>query len=153
MHTVTILTASVVERTMINCCQRPWTSTKWRTSPSDNLHITASICTHRVADALLVVGVVFIFNQAPESMKSLGTSLSLTATGDGNFLGSFLLSVVSYITKRDGKGCVLDNLDASHLDHFYGFLTVLSALNLVFFLYVSKIFTRGRGFWKRRDCS
>ena len=95
-----------------------------------------------VADTFLVVGVMeFFYDQAPESMKSLGSSLSLTTSGVGNFLSSFLLSVVSDVTKRDGKGWVLNILNASHLDYFYGFLTALSALNLVFFLYNCKIFT------------
>ncbi|XP_073111464.1 protein NRT1/ PTR FAMILY 5.2 isoform X1 [Elaeis guineensis] len=95
-----------------------------------------------IADAFLVVGKIeFFYDQAPESMKSLGTSYALTAYGVGNFLSSFLLKLVSNITSRHGEGWVLNNLNASHLDYYYGFLTILNALNFMYFLYVSKIFS------------
>jgi dipeptide/tripeptide permease len=45
----------------------------------------------------------FCYDQAPENMKSLGTSYSLTSFGVGNFLSSFLLSTVSHITKKHGR--------------------------------------------------
>lgn len=77
-----------------------------------------------IADTFLIVGEVeFFYDQAPESMKCLGTSYSLTAYGVGNFLSRFSLSVVSDITKRNGKGWVLNNLNASHLDYYYFTLT------------------------------
>lgn len=44
------------------------------------------------------------------------------------------------ITKRTGKGWILGNLSISHLDYYYAFCTVLSFLNLVFFLVVAKLF-------------
>ncbi|XP_008802390.3 protein NRT1/ PTR FAMILY 5.2-like [Phoenix dactylifera] len=95
-----------------------------------------------MADAFLIVGKIeFFYDQAPESMKSLGTSYSLTAFGVGNFLSSFLLKLVSNITSRHGKGWVLNNLNASHLDYYYGFLTILTVLNFMYFLYVSKIYS------------
>jgi len=95
-----------------------------------------------VADAFLVVGKIeFFYDQAPESMKSLGTSYSLTALGIGNFFSSFLLSTVSDITRKNGKGWILNNLNASHLDYYYGFLCILALLNFIFFLFVNKIYT------------
>lgn len=95
-----------------------------------------------VADAFLVVGKMeFFYDQAPESMKSLGTSYSLTALGVGNFLSSFLLSAVSNITRKNGKGWISNNLNASHLDYYYGFLCTLALINFIFFLFVSKIYT------------
>lgn len=94
-----------------------------------------------VADAFLVVGKIeFFYDQAPESMKSLGTSYSLTAVGVGNFLSSFLLSTVSNITRKNGKGWISNNLNASHLDYYYGFLCILALVNFIFFLFVSKIY-------------
>ncbi|KAI3407497.1 uncharacterized protein J3R85_020953 [Psidium guajava] len=94
------------------------------------------------ADAFLVVAKIeFFYDQAPESMKSLGTSYSMTAVGVGNFISSFLLSTVSHITKRHGhRGWILNNLNASHLDYYYTFFVVLNVLNFAFFLFVVKLY-------------
>jgi dipeptide/tripeptide permease len=94
------------------------------------------------ADAFLEVAKIeFFYDQAPESMKSLGTSYSMTTLGVGNFLSSFLLSTVSHITKEHGHhGWILNNLNASHLDYYYAFFAVLNVLNLVFFLIVIKYY-------------
>uniref|UniRef100_A0A5B6ZT67 Peptide transporter PTR3-A n=1 Tax=Davidia involucrata TaxID=16924 RepID=A0A5B6ZT67_DAVIN len=91
------------------------------------------------ADAFLEVAKLeFFYDQAPESMKSLGTSYSTTTLAVGNFLSSFLLSTVSNITKKHGHGhghgWILNNLNASHLDYYYAFFAVLNFLNIIFFL-------------------
>ncbi|WZY78254.1 hypothetical protein YC2023_024638 [Brassica napus] len=70
-----------------------------------------------IADAFLVVAKLeFFYDQAPESMKSLGTSYSLTSLGIGNFLSSFLLSTVSKITIKHGRGWILNNLNESRAE-------------------------------------
>ncbi|KAI3951127.1 hypothetical protein MKW98_028531 [Papaver atlanticum] len=92
------------------------------------------------ADAFLEVAKIeFFYDQAPESMKSLGTSYSMTTLGIGNFLSSFLLSTVSDITKRHHhKGWILNNLNDSHLDYYYAFSAILNVLNFIFFMFVTK---------------
>ncbi|XP_062172646.1 protein NRT1/ PTR FAMILY 5.2-like [Alnus glutinosa] len=94
------------------------------------------------ADAFLAVAMIeFFYDQAPENMKSLGTSYSMTTLGVGNFLSSFLLSTVSHITKEHGHhGWILNNLNASHLDYYYAFFAVLNLLNFGFFLIVIKFY-------------
>lgn len=94
------------------------------------------------ADAFLEVAKIeFFYDQAPESMKSLGTSYSMTTLGIGNFLSSFLLSTVSHITKEHGhRGWILNDLNASHLDYYYAFFAVLNFLNFIFFLFVIKYY-------------
>lgn len=93
------------------------------------------------ADSFFVVGQTeFFYDQAPDSMKSLGSSYTLTAYGIGNFLSSFLLQLVSGVTKKRGKGWVLNDLNSSRLDYYYVFLTALNALNFIFFLFVCKMY-------------
>ncbi|CAN6302371.1 unnamed protein product [Urochloa humidicola] len=94
-----------------------------------------------LADAFLVVGKIeFFYDQAPESMKSLGTAMSLTAYGIGNILSSFLLSTVTGITRDRGNAWVTNNLNASNLDYYYAFLTVLGGINFVAFLALSVMY-------------
>lgn len=94
------------------------------------------------ADAFLEVAKIeFFYDQAPENMKSLGTSFSMTSLGIGSFLSSFLLSTVSNVTKRDGhKGWIQNNLNDSHLDYYYAFFAILNFLNFIFFLCVVKFY-------------
>ncbi|KAI3442122.1 Cyanate hydratase (Cyanase) [Psidium guajava] len=88
-----------------------------------------------------VAKIEFFYDQAPESMKSLGTSYSMITQGVGNFISSFLLSTVSDITKRHGHhGWILNNLNASHLDYYFAFFVVLNVLNFAFFLFVAKLY-------------
>ncbi|KAF7088001.1 hypothetical protein CFC21_091158 [Triticum aestivum] len=88
-----------------------------------------------LADGFVLAGEIeFFYDQAPESMKSLGTALSLTAYGVGNVLSSFFLSLVARVTReRTGKAWVSNNLNASHLDYYYAFLTLLAVANCVAF--------------------
>ncbi|XP_027363790.1 protein NRT1/ PTR FAMILY 5.2-like isoform X2 [Abrus precatorius] len=94
------------------------------------------------ADAFLEVAKIeFFYDQAPEHMKSLGTSYSSTTLGIGNFISSFLLSTVSHLTAEHGhKGWILNNLNESHLDYYYAFFAVLNFLNLILFAFVSRFY-------------
>ncbi|KAK1290212.1 Peptide transporter PTR3-A [Acorus calamus] len=96
-----------------------------------------------VSDAFFVVGKIeFFYDQAPESMKSLGTSFAMTSLGIGNFLSSIILKNTERVTRgSDGSGgWILNNLNASRLDYYYAFLAGLCALNFLFFLVVSKYY-------------
>ncbi|KAL0548108.1 hypothetical protein IC582_012553 [Cucumis melo] len=94
-----------------------------------------------VADAFLqIASNEFFYDQAPENMKSLGSSYFMTSFGIGNFLSTFILSKVSEITKRQGNGWILNNLNASHLNYFYALLAVMSSVNFFLFLLISKFY-------------
>ncbi|CAH9129206.1 unnamed protein product [Cuscuta epithymum] len=84
----------------------------------------------------------FFYDQAPDSMRSLCSALSLTTTAIGNYLSSFLVTIVTDISTRNGKpGWLADNLNYGHLDYFFWLLAALSALNLGVFVAVAKIYT------------
>ncbi|MBA0821981.1 hypothetical protein Goarm_018804 [Gossypium armourianum] len=95
-----------------------------------------------VADSLVEVAKLeFFYDQAPDGMKSLGTSYFTSSLGIGHFLGSSILTTVSDITMTNGHtGWILDNLNISHLDYYYAFLAAMGSLNFIFFLIVAKYF-------------
>ncbi|KAK7245334.1 hypothetical protein RIF29_40174 [Crotalaria pallida] len=95
-----------------------------------------------VADNFVEVAKIELFyDQAPEGMKSLGTSYFTTSLGIGSFLSSFLLSTVADLSKRNGhKGWILNNLNVSHLDYYYAFMAILSFINFLCFLVAAKFF-------------
>ncbi|XP_057840360.2 protein NRT1/ PTR FAMILY 5.2-like [Cryptomeria japonica] len=96
-----------------------------------------------VAEAFIEVPKLeFFYDQAPESMGSLGTALYATAIGVGAFLNGVLLTIVSDITGRHGhKSWILNNLNASRLDYYYVFLGLLNFVNYLVFLIISSMYT------------
>ncbi|KAF5750051.1 Peptide transporter 2 isoform 1 [Tripterygium wilfordii] len=74
----------------------------------------------------------FFYDQSPDAMRSLCSALSLLTTALGNYLSSFILTVVTYFTTRGGNsGWIPDNLNEGHLDYFFWLLAGLSFLNMI----------------------
>lgn len=95
-----------------------------------------------VGDVFIAIGMLeFFYDQSPEDMQSLGTTFFTSGIGVGNFLNSFLVTVVDKLTRRNGgKSWIGNNLNDSHLDYYYGFIVVLSAVNLAAFVWVSRLY-------------
>lgn len=71
-------------------------------------------------------------------MQSLGTTFFTSGIGLGNFLNSFLMTMIDKITsKGEGKSWIGDNLNDSRLDYYYGFLMVISIVNMRLFLWAA----------------
>uniref|UniRef100_A0A5B6YHU2 Uncharacterized protein n=1 Tax=Davidia involucrata TaxID=16924 RepID=A0A5B6YHU2_DAVIN len=92
-----------------------------------------------IADVFNAIGLLeFFYDQSPEDMQSLGTTFFTSCIGVGNFLNSFLVTMVDKFTGRGGgKSWIGNNLNDSHLDYYYSFLLVLSTINLGAFLLAS----------------
>ncbi|KAL6528624.1 hypothetical protein OROMI_029269 [Orobanche minor] len=84
----------------------------------------------------------FFYDQAPDAVRSLCSALSLTTTALGNYLSTLLVTVVTDVTTRNGElGWIPDNLNRGHLDYFYWLLAVLSLVNFVAYVLISKWYT------------
>uniref|UniRef100_A0A2P2NYB3 Uncharacterized protein n=1 Tax=Rhizophora mucronata TaxID=61149 RepID=A0A2P2NYB3_RHIMU len=93
-----------------------------------------------IADVFIAIGLLeFFYDQSPQDMQSLGTTFFTSGIGAGNFLNSFLVTVVDKIARSTsgGKSWIADNLNSCHLDYYYGFILVMSTLNLLPFLWAS----------------
>ncbi|KAG8039975.1 hypothetical protein GUJ93_ZPchr0028g29042 [Zizania palustris] len=74
----------------------------------------------------------FFYSEAPESMKSMCTSLALLTVALGSYMCSFIYAVVNAVTAVDGRpGWIADNLDEGHLDYFFWVMAALCTLNFV----------------------
>lgn len=142
MHIIVMTVASLTERYRLSVAKDHGVVANGGKVPLTIFVLLPQFVLMGTADSFLEVAKIeFFYDQAPESMKSLGTSYSMVTLGVGNFLSSFLLSTVSHITKEHGhKGWILNNLNASHLDYYYGFFAVLNVLNFFFFLIVAKYY-------------
>ncbi|XP_061352915.1 protein NRT1/ PTR FAMILY 5.2-like [Gastrolobium bilobum] len=142
IHMVIMVIASLTERYRLSLAKEHGLVENGGQVPLSIFILLPQFILMGAADAFLEVSKIeFFYDQAPESMKSLGTSYSMTSLGIGNFLSTFLLSTVSHITKEHGhQGWILNNMNASHLDYYYAFLAVLNFLNLIFFMIVTKFY-------------
>lgn len=87
----------------------------------------------------------FFYDQSPDAMRSLCSALSLLTTSLGNYLSSFILTVVTSVTTAGGKpGWIPDNLNEGHLDYFFWLLAGLSFANMVIYVFCAKIYKQKR---------
>ena len=79
----------------------------------------------------------FFYDQSPDAMRSLCSAYALLTTALGNYLSSFIVTVVAAVSGggsgSDG-GWIPDNLNEGHLDYFFWLLAGLSFLNLMVYL-------------------
>ncbi|XP_061983524.1 protein NRT1/ PTR FAMILY 8.3-like isoform X2 [Populus nigra] len=81
----------------------------------------------------------FFYEQSPDAMRSLCSALALLAASLGNYLSSFILSMVTYLTTTGGKtGWIPDNLNKGHLDYLFWLLAGLSFFNLLIYTICAK---------------
>lgn len=142
LHIFIMVVASLMERYRLSVAKEHGVVESGKQVPLTIFVLLPQFVLMGTADAFLEVAKIeFFYDQAPEGMKSLGTSYSTTSLGIGSFLSSFLLSTVSRITKKnDHKGWILNNLNASHLDYYYALFAILNFLNFIFFLVVSRFY-------------
>ncbi|CAN1199992.1 Protein NRT1/ PTR FAMILY 8.3 [Linum perenne] len=78
----------------------------------------------------------FFYEQSPDAMRSLCSALALLTTSLGNYLSSFILTMVAHFTTRGGElpGWIPDDLNEGHLDYFFWLLAGLSFVNMVVYV-------------------
>ncbi|XP_072953184.1 protein NRT1/ PTR FAMILY 3.1 [Typha angustifolia] len=98
---------------------------------------------HGVAEAFTSIGhLEFFYDQAPESMRSTATALFWLAIASGSYVSTLLVEVVhKYSAGPDNENWLSDNLNKGKLDYFYWIITVLQALNLVYYLVCARFYT------------
>lgn len=85
-----------------------------------------------------VTALEFFYSQAPETMKSIMTSISFLPVSIGGFLASFMLFLMDKITSALGSRWITDNLNEGHLDYYYLFLLIIEIFIFVWFLMISR---------------
>ncbi|CAJ1899929.1 unnamed protein product [Sphenostylis stenocarpa] len=142
LHVIIMLTACFVERKRLSVARENNLSGQLDQIPLTIFILLPQFALTGIADTFVdVAKLEFFYDQAPEALKSLGTSYFTTTLSIGNFLNSFLLSTVADLTRRHGhKSWILDNLNASRLDYYYAFLAMLSAINFLCFVAVAKLY-------------
>lgn len=92
------------------------------------------------SEVFMYVGQLEFFNgQAPDGIKSFGSSLCMASISLGNYVSSLLVNMVMGITARGNHpGWIPDNLNTGHIDRFYFMIAVLCAFDFVIYLFCAK---------------
>ncbi|CAA0823846.1 Protein NRT1/ PTR FAMILY 7.1 [Striga hermonthica] len=96
------------------------------------------------SEVFMYVGQLEFFNgQAPDGIKSLGSSLCMMSISLGNFVSSLLVNMVMGITaKGDNPGWIPEDLNAGRMDRFYFLIGVLTAVDFVAYVVCAKWYKR-----------
>ncbi|KAK4492423.1 hypothetical protein RD792_003228, partial [Penstemon davidsonii] len=88
------------------------------------------------SEVFMYIGQLEFFNgQAPNGIKSFGSSLCMASISLGNFVSSMLVNMVMGITaKNNNPGWIPDDLNAGHMDRFYFLIAALTAVDFVAYL-------------------
>lgn len=90
-------------------------------------------------DGFTLVGLQeYFYDQAPDSMRSLGIAFYLSVIGAGNFVSSWLIAIVARVTKKGGHGWFGKDLNTSRLDKFYWLLAGITAVNMIFYVFLAR---------------
>ncbi|KAG2671340.1 hypothetical protein I3760_14G130600 [Carya illinoinensis] len=92
------------------------------------------------SEVFMYVGQLEFFNgQAPDGIKSFGSSLCMASISLGNYVSSMLVNMVMGITARgNNPGWIPDNLNTGHIDRFFFLIAVLTAFDFLIYLFCAK---------------
>ncbi|CAL5094939.1 unnamed protein product [Urochloa decumbens] len=111
------------------------------TLPMSVFWLVPQFAIHGVANAFMDVGrMEFLYDQAPESMRSTAAALYWLTFSIGSYLGTLLVTIVHAKTKGSGQW-LPDNLNRGKLDNYYWLVVALEVVNLVYFFVCVKYYT------------
>ncbi|XP_056164595.1 protein NRT1/ PTR FAMILY 6.1 [Syzygium oleosum] len=114
-------------------------------SPMPNLSaywLLIQYCLIGIAEVFCIVGLLeFLYEEAPDAMKSIGSAYAALAGGLGCFAASILNNIVKSVTGNEKErrlSWLSQNINTGRFDYFYWLLTVLSLINFGVFLYLAR---------------
>nr|CAB3461483.1 unnamed protein product [Digitaria exilis] len=111
------------------------------TVPMSVFWLVPQYAIHGVADAFMDVGrMEFLYDQAPESLRSTAAALYWLTNSMGSYLGTVLVTVVHDKTRGSGQW-LQDNLNRGKLDNYYWLVVALQVLNLVYYFVCVRYYT------------
>ncbi|KAK9188444.1 hypothetical protein WN944_019847 [Citrus x changshan-huyou] len=112
--------------------------------PISVLWLVPQYSLHGIAEAFMSVGhLEFLYDQAPESMRSTATALFWTANSIGNYVSTLLVTLVhKFSAGPNGSNWLPDNnLNKGKLEYFYWLITLLQVVNVIYYFFCAKIYT------------
>ncbi|KAJ1694951.1 hypothetical protein LUZ63_011649 [Rhynchospora breviuscula] len=83
----------------------------------------------------LITQLEFFHGQAPDAMKNVCTAFALLCIALGNYLSSFIITMVALVTTKEGESRWLPNdLNKGHMDYYFWMMAAISGLNFVLYI-------------------
>ncbi|PON90359.1 Proton-dependent oligopeptide transporter family [Trema orientale] len=98
--------------------------------------LVPQFCLHGVAEVFMSVGhLEFMYDQSPESMRSTAAALYWLSISIGNYVGTFLVTLVHKYTGSEENNWVPDrNLNRGKLEYYYLLVSGIQVVNLVYYV-------------------
>ncbi|KAK8514123.1 hypothetical protein V6N12_008839 [Hibiscus sabdariffa] len=97
-----------------------------------------------IADMFTYVGLLeFFYSEAPKKIKTVSTCFLWTSMSLGYFLSTIMVQIVNRATKdntRSGGWLAGNNINKNHLNLFYLLLSLMSLVNFIIYLTVSRFY-------------
>ncbi|KAK2352093.1 protein NRT1/ PTR FAMILY 7.3 [Trifolium repens] len=92
------------------------------------------------SEVFMYVGQLEFFNgQAPDGIKSFGSSLCMASISFGNYVSSMMVKLVMVFTAKGGEpGWIPNDLNVGHMDRFFFLIAVLTALDLIIYVFCAR---------------
>lgn len=98
-------------------------------------------CLIGIAEVFCIVGLLeFLYEEAPDAMRSIGSAYAAVAGGLGCFAATILNNIVKSVTgdaEKRKPSWLSQNINTGRFDYFYWLLTVMSVINFCAFLYAA----------------
>ena len=100
-------------------------------------------CLIGIAEVFCIVGLLeFLYEEAPDAMKSIGSAYAAVAGGLGCFGATILNNIIKSATvprnnEQMDPSWLSENINTGRFDYFYWLLAVLGVINFGGFLYAS----------------
>ncbi|XP_072980809.1 protein NRT1/ PTR FAMILY 6.1 [Typha angustifolia] len=114
-------------------------------SPMPNLSafwLLIQYCLIGIAEVFCIVALLeFLYQEAPDAMRSIGSAYAAVAGGLGCFVATILNNIINSITGNEAEGrssWLAQNINTGRFDYLYWLLAGLSIINFCAFLFFAK---------------
>ncbi|GAB4851790.1 hypothetical protein Ancab_031189 [Ancistrocladus abbreviatus] len=97
---------------------------------------------HGIAEVFMNVGhLEFLYDQSPESMRNTAAALYWIAIAVGNYIGTFLVTLVHEYSGK-GRNWLPDrNLNKGRLEYYYLLVSGIQVINLIYYAICASLYT------------
>ncbi|KAL2320611.1 hypothetical protein Fmac_029580 [Flemingia macrophylla] len=112
------------------------------TIPISVFWLVPQYCLYGVVEVFMFVGhLEFLYDQSPESMRSTAAALYCITTAIGNYVCSFLVSLVHKYSGKENNWLPDRNLNEGRLEYYYFLVSGIQVVNLIYFLVCVSFYT------------
>ncbi|XP_011041386.1 PREDICTED: protein NRT1/ PTR FAMILY 3.1-like [Populus euphratica] len=112
------------------------------TVPISVFWLVPQLSLHGMSEVFMAVGQLeFLYDQSPESMRSIALGLFWIASSVGDYLGTFMVSLIHEYTGHKNNWLPDRNLNIGKLDYYYWLVTGIQAVNFVYFVICAWCYT------------